>query len=277
MKRGGEGVFHPGVHLAGNPLMRRTRSFIWLLIACVLPAAPVHAEGPWTASAGLDYSSGRYGTAADTDILSIPVSVRYQTGPHTLKAALSWLHVRSPADTLLGPDGRPISGGTAHRTLENGPGDLVTSVVWAVHDNPELGTSVDLTGKIKWGTADVAKGLGSGEHDLALQADFYQSVGRAALFASIGYKIYGDPDGVDYDNVAFGGLGGSLRLGPGTSLGLSWDYRPKLTATGHASNEWTLFATRRLTEHTKLQAYLVKGIAAGSPDMGAGLMLLHTY
>ena len=38
-----------------------------------------------------------------------------------------------------------------------------------VHANPLL---IDLTGKVKFGTADENKGLGTGENDYAVQADW---------------------------------------------------------------------------------------------------------
>jgi hypothetical protein len=159
----------------------------------------------------------------------------------------------------------------------DGMGDLVTSLTWAAYDNAQTGIAVDLIGKVKWGTADEKKGLGTGKNDVSAQADIYKTLGKTAIFATLGYKVYGDPSGIDFKNVGYGGLGVSHRLSDLTSGGLTWDYRPKVTTNGKPTNEITAFMTRKFSDATKMQFYLVKGLSDGSPDWGGGLVLSHAY
>lgn len=235
------------------------------------------ADGQLTASVGIDYSTGKYGTAVETSVLSLPVAVKYETGNFTLKASMPWLSVRAPEGSSLGPDGRPIGGGAGTRVTDEGMGDLVTSLTWAAYDNSQTGLAVDLTGKIKWGTADEDKGLGTGEQDYSVQADVYKTIDKTSVFATLGYKVYGDSAGVDFKNVAYGGIGMSHRLTDKSAAGFTWDYRPRVTNGGEPTNELTAFMTKRVGVAIKMQLYLVKGFSDGSPDLGGGLILSHAY
>ncbi len=246
-------------------------------LTLALAAATCQADGKLTTSLGLDYSSGKYGSNVETTILSLPLAVKYETGAVTFKASLPWLSVKAPVGSSLGPDGRPVDGGSGARVTEEGMGDLVTSLTWAAYDNAQTGIAVDLIGKVKWGTADEKKGLGTGKNDVSAQADIYKTLGKTAIFATLGYKVYGDPSGIDFKNVGYGGLGVSHRLSDLTSGGLTWDYRPKVTTNGKPTNEITAFMTRKFSDATKMQFYLVKGLSDGSPDWGGGLVLSHAY
>lgn len=253
--------------------MQRKAVFIAVLVA----SGSCQAAGKLTTTLGLDYSSGEYGTDTKTTILSVPLAVKYETGALTLKASIPWLNVKAPAGSTLGPDGRPLDGGTGVRSTENGLGDLVTSLTWSAYDNPQSGVAIDLTGKVKWGTADEDKGLGTGENDVSAQADIYKTIGKTAIFATLGYKVYGDPDGVDFKNVGYGGVGFSHRVSDLTSAGATWDYRPKVTTNGEPTSELTGFMTRKFSDTTKMQFYVVKGLSDGSPDWGGGLTVSHSY
>jgi hypothetical protein len=93
------------------------------------------------------------------------------------------------------------------------------------------------------------------------------------LFVTLGYKIYGDPAGLDFRNVGFSGVGFSHRVSQPVSAGLSWDYRPKITSTGNPINELTAFISYTFTPVTKLQVYALSGLSDGSPDWGGGVTL----
>ncbi len=240
-------------------------------------ASPVGAQNRLSTSLGADYSSGKYGTASTTTVASIPLSIKYETENLTLKASLPWLRVTAATGTSLGPDGRPSSGGTGIRRTESGAGDLVTSLTWMAYHNSTNGIAIDLTGKVKWGTADAGKGLGTEKNDLSAQVDFYKSLGKTALFTTLGYKVFGDPAGINFRNVPYAGIGFSHKTSSLTAFGLTWDYRPKVVDTGTHTSELTGFVTHKLSDSTKAQLYLVKGLADGSPDWGGGLSLSHSY
>lgn len=247
------------------------------LATAVAIASPLCAQDKLSTSLGADYSSGTYGTTSTTTVASIPLGIKYETEKLTLKASLPWLRVTAPTGTSLGPDGRPSSGGTGIRRTESGAGDLVTSLTWMAYNNSNTGIAIDLTGKVKWGTADAGKGLGTEKNDLSAQADFYKSLGQTALFTTLGYKVFGDPTGINFRNVPYAGIGFSHKTSSLTAAGLTWDYRPKVVDTGKHTSEITGFMTHKLSDSTKAQLYLVKGLSDGSPDWSGGLSLSHSY
>lgn len=245
-------------------------------VCMIIAASPALAEGTLSLTTGIDYSSGDYGSTVQTSILSIPFSVKYESETLTWKASVPWVRATAPAGSIIGPDG-PIDSGAGLRATESGLGDLVTSLTWAAYENRKSGMAIDLTGKIKWGTASTGKGLGTGENDFSVEIDAYKSIGKVAWFANLGYRVYGDPSGIDLKNVAYGGLGVSGKLTQTVSIGTSWDYRPKITSTGDPSNELTVFSSHRINQKNKVQVYAVTGFSEGSPDWGGGLTLTHEY
>ena len=254
-------------------LFRRAAS---LIILCAI-AASVHAEGKISATMGVNYTSGQYGTRDTTSILSIPFTLKYESGPYTVKASLPWIQLTAPVGSIIGPDGRPVGSTAGARQKETGLGDLVTSLTWSAYNDTANGLLIDLTGKIKWGTANEARGLGTGENDFSVQTDIYKKWNRTTYFATLGYKVYGDPAGIDFRNVPYGSLGFSHALSDTNMAGLIWDYRPKVVTNGHPTSEATAFLMHKLNAATRLQLYVVKGFSDGSPEWGGGLAVVYAF
>lgn len=255
--------------------MRRTPLHLPLLGASLAAWLPLTAaaEGTLTASAGIDFSSGKYGRSDHTETLYLPFALKYESDPFVLRLTVPYLVTRGPASVSGRGSERFDLGrtGSSGREVE-GLGDVVLGGTWTVVERGAW--IVDLGGKIKFGTADEQKGLGSGKNDYALQTDLYRVLGQGhTLFATAGARKMGDPAGVDLRDPLYGSLGWSYRHSPETSLGLSYDYRQKLQSAGHEVSEATLFLISKLGDGLKLQTYLVRGLSAGSPDLGGGVML----
>jgi hypothetical protein len=240
-------------------------------------AAPCAADGLLTGSLGFDYSSGDYGESTETEILYLPASVKYEVDRWTLKATLSWLTLTGPEDTVL-VDGQPISrNGDAARTTRSGPGDITASVAYSVYENAWAGIVVDVIGKIKFPTADESKGLGGGETDYASQVDGVKSLGDWSLLGSLGHRWLGAPPGTVLHSVWYASAGVARKLNADASGGLLYDYREAATERGAIQSEVTLYAAHRLDAQLRLQAYLVRGFADGSPDWSVGAALSRRF
>jgi len=124
-------------------------------------------------------------------------------------------------------------------------------------------------------TADEDKGLGTGENDYSLQLDGYLPAGEATAFGTLGYRVYGDPETFDLDNVWFASLGFSHPLSAATSAGAIADWREASSLTGDPRRELTVFATHHLSAAWSLQGYMVKGFSDGSPDWAAGAVVIR--
>lgn len=233
-------------------------------------------SGEFSLTTGLDYSSGKYGSSESTDILYIPFTGKYETGLWTFKLTVPYIRITGQGGVVRDVGAYKAAGTT--RSTESGLGDVVTAATYNVYNsggqNPLL---VDLTGKVKFGTADENKGLGTGKNDYSMQADLYKTVGQFTAFGTLGYKVFGELPGVNLDNVFYGSLGGSYKYNQQTSAGLILDLRQKVTATGAPQKELTAFVSHKIDKMWKAQGYVVKGFADGSPDWGAGAMLSYVF
>ena len=251
------------------------------LAAAVVSAAAsaAHAaEGLTTLSTGVDYTTGKYGASESTDILYVPFTGKYETGPWTWKLVVPWIHITGPANVVGAPgDTVVIAGGNAGRRTESGLGDIVASGFYNVLSERNAPFGLDLGAKVKFGTADENRGLGTGKNDYSLQADLFKPIGALTPFGSIGYRIYGDPAGVDFKNVVYWSAGASYKLSQPTSVGAAYDYRPAIVNNGNHVSEATFFVSQKLTPDWKIQIYGVKGFSTGSPQWGAGAVLAYSY
>lgn len=244
-----------------------------LLAACLIPLT-VCAEGKLSLSTGFEYSSGDYGAATDTEIWMVPLSLKYQNGPMTLRTATSWLHIRGPGGVT--PEGEPI-GGAGTRTTEEGMGDVTASLAWNLLDERKHMLGLDAGAKVKFGTADEKKSLGTGENDYALYAEVFKPLGAWYPFFKLGHNWKGDPSGIDYRNVWYGSLGADYRLSKRHSTGVFYDWRQKLTATGNPVSEAMVYFNTKFNDHNKLNVYMIGGFSDASPDWGAGMSYTHSF
>lgn len=227
---------------------------------------------------GAEYTSGKFGGTETTDTLYVPVVLRHETGPWVLKATVPWLRVTGPANVIgAGADRVVIPGTSTGRRTETGLGDIVLSGFYNLMDERKGGLGLDLGGKVKLPTADEAKGLGTGEFDYAVQLDFFRPFDATTLFGSIGYRIYGDPPGQTLRDVPYAAIGASYRMSQQASVGVAYDYRPRIVDNGGKVSEATLFWSNRLTPQWKLQVYGVVGFADASPDAGVGALLERRF
>jgi hypothetical protein len=251
--------------------------------ACVLMVALIAAPagaGEFTLGGGVDYSSGKYGTGEATDILYVPLNAKYESGASTFKLTLPYVRITAPVGgTLVGVDaqGRPIYAGGGTRKTQEGQGDVVASYVYSLVEKPVHGFLVDVTAKIKFATADAAKELGSGKNDYTALTDVFYLAGAWTPFATVSYRVTGDPAGSNLKNVWGATLGLGYKQSPADSLGLMWDIRQASTVQGVESNEATAYWVHKFGGGIKLQTYLVKGFSHGSADWGLGAMFSKTF
>jgi hypothetical protein len=240
-----------------------------------LSSSALFAEG-LTLGTGFDYTSGKYGTSEKTEILYVPLTGKYEMGPWTFRAVLPYIRVTGPGNVVgVGDDRVTLPGGSTTRRTDSGLGDIVTSAFYNVMNEGRAPFGLDIGAKVKFGTADRDKGLGTGENDYSIQADAFKPFGATTAFASLGYRWYGDPPGVALRNVVYGSAGATHKLSDNTSFGAAYDWRPKVSDNGGQISEATAFVTQRLSRAWKLQLYGVKGFSTGSPDYGAGAFLSY--
>lgn len=231
-------------------------------------------SGEWRISGGADYSSGDYGASQDTDILYVPFSAAYLSGPWKAKLTVPWIRIEGPGGVVGGGEGavvvKPVSA-SGPRTTESGLGDIWASLAYQVEALPKAYGYLDLTGKVKFPTADEKKGLGTGETDYTVQADYAYALGKLTPMLEVAYKIKGDPRHVDLKNVFYVSAGADYRFDSDVHAGASFDFQQASSAGAEASRELFGYLSFRLSKSWSLMPYAYLGFSKGSPDQGGGL------
>lgn len=241
-----------------------------LLTFCSFGAA---AETATTLSIGAEYRSGDYGLpGGDIEDLYVPVTVDVQSDNLVFRVTVPYARVEGPEGSLR------VSGtvlpGEGRQVKESGIGDVVGSItVQDVARSTDGSVALDLTGTVKLGTADEDKGLGTGEADYSMQADVYRFLDRATVYATLGYKVRGEPSGYDLKDTWFTSAGGAVFLSEVTSVGASFGYRPEVTSGSDAASDLTFFVGQRLTARTELRGHAMLGLSDGSADWGVGMTM----
>lgn len=249
-----------------------------LALAVLLSGTPAIAESTLSFTTGLDYSSGRYGSASTTEIWYLPLIGRLETGDWQFKLTLPYVRMKSPSGgVIIGYDanGTPIRAGVGTPVAESGLGDVVASATYALVARSNL--LLDLTARLKFGTASVGKGLGTGENDVGMALDAYFPLGKATPFASLGYKMPGDPTGQNLRNTWQAGGGVAYRVSEAWSAGLMYDWRSAASTAGSPQRDLLIYAVYKPGRDWKVQAYASKGFSDASADYGTGLMLSRVY
>lgn len=217
---------------------------------------------------GLNYSSGDYGTGVDTDILVVPASARLKLGNLRFTATIPYIRING-ANVVAGDGGPIIVDPNAPRIKRDGIGDLTMGVNYAFPEE-QLGFGLDLGARVKAPTAD--SGLGTGEVDYRMSAELSKTVGAVTPFVAAGYRILGDPAGVDLQNGFYSSAGVSVAAGSSVFLA-SYDYRESASALASDSHEVFGAFSTPVSDALNLALYGSAGLSDGAPDFGVGAMV----
>lgn len=257
-----------------------------------LAAQPSHlfglGPGTFSLGAGFDYSSGSYGTSTTTDITALMFTGRYDTDTWTLKLTVPYLWISGGTAVVPGvgsvsntnPRGRGRSAATTTTLNEgsaSGLGDAVAEATYHAYYDPHTVFGLDLTGKVKFATADANKGLGTGADDYHFNVDAFKGYGRYLLFGGVGYAVLGSSQYIQLNNVFNANLGASYRLDAANSLGLIYFAQQRPSSTGHPQSDVTAFLTHKIDRTWKAQGYVLKGFADGSPDWAVGANAAYAF
>lgn len=226
---------------------------------------------------GFDYSSGSYGETEKTDIVYVPLSLRVEDGPWTLRAVVPWLHVSGPSLILDGANGGGDGVGTRTNASDSGLGDISLSAMYSFEQFYEQDLFLDVTARVKIPTASLDAGLGTGEPDAALQFDVARAFGPFIPFATVGYRWVGVPDGFSLRNTAYGSVGLQYSWSDRVATGVSYDYRQSSVRTSEDPQDATAYLNIRFADDWSVNIYTVMGFSENSPDAGGGIAFVYRF
>ncbi|WP_150292220.1 transporter [Sphingobium estronivorans] len=224
-----------------------------------------------SAIAGIDYSSGDYGTGVDTNILVVPMGLRYRTGNLRFTATLPWLRINGSSAIVGGGAGGVIIDPDAPRTTRSGLGDLTLGVGYQIPEE-QMGFGLDLSARVKLPTASRSRALGTGKVDVTVAAEVSKSFGIVTPFANVGYRMPGDPSGFTLHNAWQASGGASVVLGKSVLIA-SYDYRESSSDFARDSREIFGAFSTPLTDRLIFTLYGTGGLSKGAADYGIGSLM----
>ncbi|MDO8291364.1 MAG: hypothetical protein Q7T29_00650 [Gallionella sp.] len=257
----------------------KNKILIFLVAANLGGATVFAAPGAWTdnnqfsLSTGFDYSSGKYGTARTTDMLSIPAGDEYETSQWMFKVAVPYVQ-NSGTGGIVSGIGHSRTGGATGDT-QSGLSDTVAAASYNIYSGRASRFGIDLTGKVKLNTVDA--GLGIGQNDYAAQADAYQSFNNFTALGSLGYKVLGSPAGISMNKALYGSFGGSYQLDDKIYGGVDLSLSQSPSTTGEGHRELTAYVSRKINKNFKAKGYVLKGFSNGSPDSSLGAQIYYGF
>ncbi|MCI0517099.1 MAG: transporter [Woeseiaceae bacterium] len=235
---------------------RRADAVVLLaLLAALVPAGSAVAQGSLRVDASVEYTSGDYGGTTDYNDIYVPLTLTYALRRVDLRLTVPYLEAETSAGSTASGLGDVIAGITIYDLWRSADGSM----------------ALDLTGKIKFGTADETEGLGSGENDYSLQTGLYKALPNGnGLSTGVGYRTRGDTAVIDLENVWFAYIGGLHAFSYRMRGGIFFDYREASIAGNEAVQELSAFISRRMDNRWAVQVFLLKGLSDTSPDWGGG-------
>ncbi len=277
--------------------MRKYMTWMAIAGALLLGVPAAHATDGFSIGTGANYNRGNYGTDVTTEIWSAPFTATYQSDRWTVGLSIPYVHVRGSRnvipgtgpvdntnplgrglDQLLGGSGSPTASDTAPTsTSASGAGDVVASAGYRLFSSDDRSFGLVATGKVKFGTADVNKGLGTGENDYAVSLDTYKTLGKWTPFGGVGWTNYGSSPYIKLDNGVQANAGMDYRVAGSDNVGVAYNYRQRIATRGAAQSEVTAYWAHKFNDRLRLQGQATGGMSNGSPDWGVGTSVNYAF
>lgn len=244
---------------------------------------PFSAQAGYSFTTGAEYTRGDYGTDVETSAWQIPFTLGYAAERSFFSVTVPYISVNGSTEvsgvrsfTLPGKGGVKSATQTttsSEERTDSGIGDITLRASYQLQDETRSRPWLGVTGKVKLGSADEEKNLGTGENDYAVQLD----MAKGPVDGIIGYHILGDTAQVDYNNILYGAVGYTVPLDK------QWRMRGEFYTEQEAVDgvdpvrEVTVSFGRAIAKQRNLNLYLIKGLSDSSPDWGAGVMVTTAF
>lgn len=276
--------------------MRKNMNWMAIGGALLIGMSAAHATDGFSVGTGADYSRGNYGTGTTTEIWSVPFAAIYRSHRWTFGLTVPYVGISGSGNVIPGTgpvdDSNPLERGldqllgggastggaaTTASASASGLGDVVASAGYGVFSSADRSFGLTLTGKVKFGTADVNKGLGTGQDDYGLSMDSYKVLGAWTPFGGVGWMNYRSSPYIRLNNGMNANAGLDYRIESRDNVGVAWSYRQRIAVGGATQSEVTAYWSHRFGDRLRLQSHALGGMTNGSPDWGIGTAVNNSF
>ncbi len=217
------------------------------------------------------FTRGDYGLPENTNVSLFMVNPTLETDDWRLQASIPYVRLHGPASVV---------GNTGSSTLvsrsTHGLGDITLSIAGKLKPNSD-GWASEVSAKLKLPTADDAKGLGTGKTDTMVQWDVFKRGGTITPFATLGYQFLGRSTSYPMKNGAYATAGLAGQASPDVTLGVAGNWRQPIVEGGKSGVEAMAFVQDKLSEQSRIQAFVLHGFTDSSPTIAVGLTFGYSF
>jgi hypothetical protein len=240
-------------------------------------------------STGVHFSTGHYGEAVRTTVVSAPLSLKYTRNNLSVRISVPYIWIDGPA-TLLDAShgGDAVTGGVSSLNETGDPegrvnefsslsgrrqglGDVTVAATYSF----DLGSNFyfDASGRVRLPTASTRNGIGTGNADILVSGDLSKEFGPTTIYVHARRRFL-DSTGAPWLRNSWGaGAGVSLEVGEGPIFGVDYDWQRSPIQGEAASNEVTGWASVRLARALNLSFYGSTGLNSESAEFAGGMTL----
>ncbi len=260
--------------------------FLFTFFSCLSSAqertlpSESNEPGAWKFGLRMDYASGSYGTPDKFVDTYATLSGQYEWERVSLKISMPYIWSRSESTVVLDEDGGFLCTSNCPTVKQSdkvsGRGNLSLSLSYTVPKEEDQ-IELTMTSKLRLGTADPDKGLGTGKTDYSLDFEFSRAFGDLTPILGVGYRWRGKTPGSTLVDSPFAWTGLIYSFSDNTDVEWMYGYRRPSSLTSIAGRDTSLSLYHRLNKKIRLNASVGKGISANNPDWFAGLGLGVKY
>lgn len=234
---------------------------------------------------GYDYTSGKYGQTVTTEVETVPLIINRLDGAWNMKLTIPYIRVTGNGTVIPGTTGTVSDfisgvfggGGSASTTstvVNSGLGDITGSIGYGFFPGSNF---FEVSAKIKLGTADATKALGTGENDYSFQLDGVIGNDKVSPFFTAGYVITGDTASTTYKDVPYGSFGFMFKNTDIRTSGISYDYRQATIDGSEDQQQFSAFLTWKNPRQWSTTVSGLIGLTDSSPDFGLSIYFTSAY
>lgn len=259
--------------------MRRLNTALLASAAIALGAGAARAETTYSVATGVDVSSGDYGDAIDTEVVSMPLVLRLTNGTWSFRASASYLQIDGPADVADvdagagdGTSGTGGTGGTIVRTnAERGVGDTNLSLSRTFRRLGGSDIYFEATARVRLPTGDEDAGLGVGATDYQLGGEVGVNKRGGGASVELARRFLGDRAGVEREDGWQVSPNLWLRTGRRTQIGAFGAWREAAITGRDDPAQIGAFVSHQISPNVRVSVNASAGLSDASPDYATGI------
>jgi hypothetical protein len=233
---------------------------------------PEHHSQVWI---GYEYIEDASVPGQELTQKSIPLVMTRESDDYAIEVTIPYLQRTAPSGKIAKDhhhESRTASAVVTPRVTNQGLGDITASLQRTLMNEKDSAFSLFVKGEIKFGTADVKQGLGTGMNDYFLEIKTRKTVDAFTVSASIGRAKFGSPGDVSVDDVAesiyfrdiyYGALGGSYQVNEDLKTGVNLEMGQAAQAGGYQQRDLSALAEYKYVPGKTVRLQILKSITPG--------------